>query len=128
MSRKSKKKTDVKVSTVAKVVEALGGSLHLVAVLPGQEAVTLRFGEDGITARQTYASVPRVPRRSRAAAAAASVSERDTGAKRHRMWETAARSGSDEVRVAAGRKGTPATATRPSSADEGDPKPPKPRA
>src|SRR3954451_16304194 len=42
-------KTDVKVSTVAKVVEALGGHLHLVVVLPGQEAVTLKFGKDGIT-------------------------------------------------------------------------------
>jgi len=37
------KKTDVKVSTVAKVVEALGGHLHLVAVLPGREPISLRL-------------------------------------------------------------------------------------
>jgi len=51
------KTTDVKISTVAKVVEALGGTLQLVAVLPGREAVTLKFGEDGITSRQAITSV-----------------------------------------------------------------------
>jgi len=54
-------KTDVKVSTVTKVVEALGGRLHLVAILPDRDPVTLRFGEDGITARRVAASVPSVP-------------------------------------------------------------------
>src|SRR3954452_11445121 len=58
------KKTDVKVSTVAKVVEALGGQLHLVAVLPGREPVTLKFGEDGITSRQAHpAGAPAIKRR-----------------------------------------------------------------
>src|SRR4051812_40824752 len=58
------KTTDVKVSTVAKVVEALGGTLQLIAVLPGREAVTLKFGEDGIKSRQARpTSVPAIRQR-----------------------------------------------------------------
>jgi hypothetical protein len=37
-------KTDVMVSTVARVVDALGGKLHLVVTLSGRDAVALRIG------------------------------------------------------------------------------------
>jgi DNA-binding XRE family transcriptional regulator len=117
-------KTDVKVSTVTRIVEALGGTVYMMAVLPGQDPVRLTFGEDGITRRVVQSSVPTVPHVRRgnvSAVAAGPVRQPDaTPPTRH----APRRSDVDQLAVAARRSGSGTTARAAQTAAKSKQTPP----